>query len=113
MRLHRYSNRGRIDICEYPDSGKLNILPEQEVFETKDKVDYFQGEESIRQRWPKGQGSDQGVIEMYKATMAKRSIIVAALLISLSRPALAVTFWDAVATQSAAVVQTFIEAGAD
>ncbi|MGI6623973.1 MAG: hypothetical protein ACOX57_00940 [Limnochordia bacterium] len=42
---------------------------------------------------------------MYKATMAKRSIIVAALLISLSRPALAVTFWDAVATQSAAVVQ--------
>lgn len=50
---------------------------------------------------------------MYKATMAKRSIIVAALLISLSRPALAVTFWDAVATQSAAVVQTFIEAGAD
>ena len=50
---------------------------------------------------------------MYKATMAKRSIIVAALLISLSRLALAVTFWDAVATQSAAVVQTFIEAGAD
>lgn len=45
-----------IDICEYPDSGKLNILPEQEVFETKDKVDYFQGEESIRQRWPEGQG---------------------------------------------------------
>ncbi len=28
-----------IDICEYPDSGKVNILPANEIYEEKDRVD--------------------------------------------------------------------------
>lgn len=43
-----------IDICEYPDSGKVNILPYQEVYETKDRVDYFKGEDKVRDKWPAG-----------------------------------------------------------
>lgn len=42
-----------IDVCEYPDSGKVNILPYQEIFETDDKVDYFKGEHNIKNIWPK------------------------------------------------------------
>lgn len=42
-----------IDICEYPDSGKVNILPEGTLFEMKDEVDYFKGEENVKDRWPK------------------------------------------------------------
>jgi uncharacterized cupin superfamily protein len=41
-----------IDICEYPDSGKVNILPAQEIYETKDKVDYFKGEANVKGKWP-------------------------------------------------------------
>ena len=41
-----------IDICEYPDSGKVNILPANEIYEEKDRVDYFKGEENIKQKWP-------------------------------------------------------------
>ncbi|MNP43390.1 hypothetical protein D3C76_1372070 [compost metagenome] len=31
------TNHG-IDIVEYPDSGKINILPEHEIYQTEDKV---------------------------------------------------------------------------
>jgi uncharacterized cupin superfamily protein len=41
-----------IDICEYPDSNKINILPYQEVFESSTKVDYYKGEENVRAKWP-------------------------------------------------------------
>ncbi len=40
-----------MDVCEYPDSGKVNILPECQLFETKDQVDYFHGEEDVRKIW--------------------------------------------------------------
>lgn len=40
-----------IDICEYPDSGKINILPFREIFQSDDKVDYFKGEENIKEKW--------------------------------------------------------------
>ena len=43
-----------IDICEYPDSGKVNILPAREMYEKKDRVDYFKGEEDIRRKWSPG-----------------------------------------------------------
>jgi uncharacterized cupin superfamily protein len=43
-----------IDVCEYPDSGKVNILPYQEIYETKDRVDYFKGEENVKDKWPAG-----------------------------------------------------------
>lgn len=42
-----------IDVCEYPDSGKLNILPAMEVFDSGSTVDYYQGEEAVTAKWPK------------------------------------------------------------
>ena len=42
-----------IDVCEYPDSGKINILPKHEVFSNSSKVDYYLGEEEVRKKWPK------------------------------------------------------------
>ena len=36
-----------VDVVEYPDSGKINILPDYEVFEKDSKVDYFKGEENV------------------------------------------------------------------
>lgn len=42
-----------IDITEYPDSGKINILTFREVFEKSSKVDYNKGEENIREIWNK------------------------------------------------------------
>ena len=42
-----------IDVVEYPDSGKINILPYQEIYETSSKVDYYKGEEGVDARWPK------------------------------------------------------------
>jgi uncharacterized cupin superfamily protein len=41
-----------IDVCEYPDSGKLAILPTLEVFEGGSTVDYYQKEEQVRSQWP-------------------------------------------------------------
>ncbi len=40
-----------IDVCEYPDSGKINILPEGNIFERKDQVDYYKGEEKTEEIW--------------------------------------------------------------
>jgi uncharacterized cupin superfamily protein len=42
-----------IDVCEYPDSGKINILPFLEVFESSSKVDYYKGEKDTGRNWPK------------------------------------------------------------
>jgi len=39
------------DICEYPDSGKVNIIPTIEIFDKNSKVDYFKGEEYILEKW--------------------------------------------------------------
>jgi uncharacterized cupin superfamily protein len=41
-----------IDVCEYPDSGKVNILPYQEIYEQSSSVDYFKGEENVSSGWP-------------------------------------------------------------
>lgn len=41
-----------IDVCEYPDSGKVNILPMREIYRTKDKVDYYDGEDKVSAKWP-------------------------------------------------------------
>ena len=43
-----------IDVCEYPDSGKINILPFLEVFENSSKADYFKGEKDTAGKWPAG-----------------------------------------------------------
>lgn len=42
-----------IDVCEYPDSGKVNILPYMKVFESSSTVDYYKGEENVAAKWPK------------------------------------------------------------
>ena len=41
-----------IDVCEYPDSNKINILPFMEVYDSETKVNYYQGEENVRIKWP-------------------------------------------------------------
>lgn len=40
-----------MDVCEYPDSGKINVLPAYEVFEKDSKVDYYKGEENVIGKW--------------------------------------------------------------
>ena len=45
--------RANIDVCEYPDSGKINILPARDIFEETSKVTYYTGEEGVRDQWPK------------------------------------------------------------
>ncbi len=40
-----------VDVCEYPDSGKLFIAPTYEIFRKDDAVPYFDGEENIREKW--------------------------------------------------------------
>ena len=42
-----------IDVCEYPDSGKLAILPQLEVFESGSRVGYYQGEQNVADKWPR------------------------------------------------------------
>lgn len=42
-----------IDISEYPDSGKINILPQREIYEKKTSVEYNKGEEHVREIWRK------------------------------------------------------------
>jgi uncharacterized cupin superfamily protein len=41
-----------IDVCEYPDSGKINVLPFHEIFESFSKVSYYKGEEDVANKWP-------------------------------------------------------------
>ena len=45
-----------IDVCEYPDSGKINILPYLEIFQKSSRVDYYDGEEAVATKWPKDLG---------------------------------------------------------
>nr|WP_275297772.1 cupin domain-containing protein [Clostridium sp. YIM B02551] len=40
-----------LDVCEYPDSGKINILPYEEIYESSAKVDYYKGEENVKDKW--------------------------------------------------------------
>ncbi len=42
-----------LDISEYPDSGKINILPSWEVYEKNSRVEYNKGEENVREIWDK------------------------------------------------------------
>ncbi|MGP0583563.1 cupin domain-containing protein [Paenibacillus timonensis] len=40
-----------LDVCEYPDSGKINILPYQEIYDSAGQVDYFKGEDQVADKW--------------------------------------------------------------
>ena len=39
------------DICEYPDSNKIIIVPNGETFKRDEQHDYFEGEEHIDKIW--------------------------------------------------------------
>lgn len=39
------------DVCEYPDSGKINISPFKEIFVKDSQVDYFYGEDNVENKW--------------------------------------------------------------
>ena len=40
-----------LDICEYPDTGKLFIIPTYEIFKKDSQVKYYEGEENAKERW--------------------------------------------------------------
>lgn len=39
------------DICEYPDSNKIFLVPSYEIFNKDTQVNYFDGEENIQEKW--------------------------------------------------------------
>ncbi|MCC8034842.1 MAG: cupin domain-containing protein [Rikenellaceae bacterium] len=39
------------DVCEYPDSGKLLLVPSMEIFKKGSDTGYFDGEENIGEIW--------------------------------------------------------------
>lgn len=39
------------DVCEYPDSNKINILPERKIIRDSNTLDYYDGEEGVRDIW--------------------------------------------------------------
>lgn len=41
------------DICEYPDSNKIIIVPTGETFKRDEQYDYFDGEENVHETWNK------------------------------------------------------------
>ena len=40
-----------MDICEYPDSGKMLIAPSFEIFNKESTLPYFEGEKNILEKW--------------------------------------------------------------
>jgi len=40
----------RIDICDYPDSGKILIAPSNEIFKKEDQAKYFEGETDVKKK---------------------------------------------------------------
>jgi uncharacterized cupin superfamily protein len=41
------------DICEYPDSNKIYIIPTAEIYPGHSTLEYFDGEENILEKWKK------------------------------------------------------------
>lgn len=39
------------DVCEYPDSDKIFLAPSYEIFKKDSKVNYFDGEENVKDKW--------------------------------------------------------------
>jgi uncharacterized cupin superfamily protein len=39
------------DVCEYPDSNKILLDPSFEIFNRDAQLNYFDGEENIRDKW--------------------------------------------------------------
>lgn len=44
---------GGLDVVDYPDSGKVAVLPlADDVYERSSQVDYYEGEDDVRSHWP-------------------------------------------------------------
>lgn len=41
------------DVCEYPDSNKVYLVPTGEIFDKDVQLGYFDGEEDIKDKWKK------------------------------------------------------------
>ena len=41
------------DVCEYPDSNKIYLIPSGETFNKDTEVGYFDGEDKVREIWEK------------------------------------------------------------
>jgi uncharacterized cupin superfamily protein len=39
------------DVCEYPDSNKILLAPSYEIFGKDAQLNYFDGEENVRDKW--------------------------------------------------------------
>lgn len=39
------------DVCEYPDSNKVYLIPSGEIFNKDSEMEYFDGERNIQERW--------------------------------------------------------------
>jgi uncharacterized cupin superfamily protein len=39
------------DVCEYPDSNKIFLAPSYEIFDKDAQLNYFDGEEHVREKW--------------------------------------------------------------
>lgn len=39
------------DVCEYPDSNKIYLVPTGEIFDREAQLGYFDGEENIKNKW--------------------------------------------------------------
>ena len=39
------------DVAEYPDSNKMFLAPSYEIFNKDSKVNYFEGEENVQDKW--------------------------------------------------------------
>ena len=46
------------DVCEYPDSNKLFIVPSYEIFHKDSQAKYFDGEENIQEKWEQLKNED-------------------------------------------------------
>ncbi len=46
------------DICEYPDSNKIIVVPNGETFKRDEQYGYFEGEENILDIWEKLNGEE-------------------------------------------------------
>ncbi|NVO21462.1 MAG: cupin domain-containing protein [Bacteroidetes bacterium] len=40
-----------LDVSDYPDTGKVNIIPQFELYDSKTRIRYFDGEEKVSEKW--------------------------------------------------------------
>ena len=51
--------KANIDVCDYPDSGKIYVMYKMDIFVEGSKVPYYTGEEDVRNKWPEDRLKDE------------------------------------------------------